>query len=86
MNSPGRLAIDWSAKARVDLRAIPLDIARQILDCIDRYSRSREGDVKKLKPPQTDLRLRCGDFRVFFRPVGADAIEILRVADRKDAY
>jgi hypothetical protein len=38
----------------------------QILHCIDRYFASREGDVKKLKPPLTGFRLRCADYRVFF--------------------
>jgi mRNA-degrading endonuclease RelE of RelBE toxin-antitoxin system len=86
MSVPGRLAIEWSVKGRADLRAIPLEDARRILECIDRFSRSRDGDVKKLKEPQTDLRLRCGDFRVFFRPAGPDAIEVLRVVNRSDAY
>jgi mRNA-degrading endonuclease RelE of RelBE toxin-antitoxin system len=33
---------------------------------VDRYLASRTGDVKKLKPPLTGFRLRCGDYRLFF--------------------
>jgi len=38
----------------------------QILHCVDRYLANRTGNVKKLKPPFTGFRLRCGDHRVFF--------------------
>ncbi len=58
----------------------------QILYCLDRYLASRSGDVKKLKPPRTDFRLRCGDYRLFFEPTGENAIEIMGVRNRKDAY
>jgi len=42
--------------------------------------------VKKLKPPLTGFRLRCGDFRVFFRFKEENTIEITGVKDRKVAY
>ncbi len=60
------MTILWSPEARTDLRAIDREPAMQILYCLDRYLPSRTGDVKKLKPPLTGLRLRCGDYRVFF--------------------
>jgi hypothetical protein len=58
--APERIAVIWSPEARANLRAIEREIAMQILHCIDRYLASRTGDVKKLKPPRTDFRLRCG--------------------------
>ena len=61
-----RIAVIWSAEARADLRAIERETAMQILHCVDRYLASRTGDVKKLKPPRTGFRLRCGDYRIFF--------------------
>jgi mRNA-degrading endonuclease RelE of RelBE toxin-antitoxin system len=64
--APERIAIEWSPEARPDLRAIERRIAMQILHCLDDYITRRVGDVKKLKPPRTDYRLRCGDYRVFF--------------------
>jgi len=84
--APERIAVIWSPEARVDLRAIEQETAMQILHCIDRYLTSRTGDVKKLKPPRTGLRLRCGDYRVFFDLKGENTIEITGVRHRREAY
>ncbi len=83
---PQRIAIVWSPEARADLRAIDREPALQILHCIDRYLASRAGDVKKLKPPRTGFRLRCGDFRVFFDQKDENAIEVTGVKNRKEGY
>jgi mRNA interferase RelE/StbE len=80
-----RVGVVWSPEARADLRAIDRDQALQILSCMSRYLSDRIGDVKKLKAPLTGLRLRCGDYRVFFDQEG-DKIEITSVRHRKDAY
>lgn len=58
----------------------------QILHCIDRYLSSRNGDVKKLKPPLPGFRLRCGDYRAFFEVKGESTIEITGVRHRREAY
>lgn len=84
--APRRIAILWSPEARADLRTIERETAMQILSCLDRYQISRSGDIKKLKPPLTGFRLRCGDYRVFFDPKDENSIEITGVVDRKDAY
>lgn len=84
--APERIAIIWSPEARAGPRAIGRGTAIQVLYCIDRNLTSRDGDVKKLKPPLTGFRLRCGDYRVFFDLVGEDAIEITGVHNRRDAY
>ena len=83
---PERIAVHWSPEARADLRAIAREPAMQILYCVDRYLASRTGDVKKLKPPFTGFRLRCGDYRVFFDLKNDDAIEVTAVRHRKEAY
>ena len=44
------------------------------------------GDVKKLHPPRRDLRLSVGDYRIFFLSLGRDAVEILGVKHRSQAY
>jgi mRNA-degrading endonuclease RelE of RelBE toxin-antitoxin system len=67
---PGRIAAIWSPEARADLRALERGTAMQILFCLDRYLATCTGDVKKLKPPLTGFRLRCGDYRIFFRLFG----------------
>ena len=84
--TPQRIAISWSPEGRADLRAIEREAAMQILKCIDRYRASRAGDIKKLRPPSTGFRLRCGDFRVFFDQGHETTIEITGVRNRKDAY
>ena len=84
--APERIAVIWSPDARADIRAIERENAVQILHCIDRYLSTRAGDVKKLKPPRIDFRLRCGDYRVFFDFRDANAIEISGVRHRREAY
>lgn len=81
-----RIAITWSPEARADLRAIDRETAIQILHCIDRYLSNRAGDLKKLKPPETGFRLRCGDYRVFFDHGNETMIEITGVRHRREAY
>jgi mRNA-degrading endonuclease RelE of RelBE toxin-antitoxin system len=84
--APERIAVIWSPEGRVDLRAIDRETAIQILHCVDRYLASRSGDVKKLKPPRTGFRLRCGDYRVFFDQKNDTTITITGVRHRREAY
>jgi len=84
--APPRIGIIWSPEARADLRAIDRDTALQILYCVDRYLSTRSGGVKRLKPPQSGFRLRCGDYRVFFEQMGVNTITITGVRHRREAY
>ena len=84
--SERRLSIRWSEEARAGLRRIDRQTALEILHCTDRYLATRNGDVKKLKPPQTGFRLRCGDYRLFFELKSETEIEILGVRHRREAY
>ncbi len=81
-----RLSICWSDEARADLRRIDRQTALDILHCTDRYLATRNGDVKKLKPPQTGFRLRCGDYRLFFELRNETIIEVIGVRHRREAY
>ena len=81
-----RLTINWSLDARANLRAIDRETALDILHCIDRYITTRNGDVKKLKLPMTGFRLRCGDYRIFFKQTGENGISITGVLHRSQAY
>lgn len=83
---PEPIAVLWSVEARADLRSIERITAMRILYCLTRYLESRSGNVKKLKPPRTGLRLRCGDYRLFFDHRDEHTIEITGVKDRKEAY
>lgn len=84
--APERIAVIWSPEARTDLRAIERETAMQILYCIDRYLANRSGDVKKLRPPLTGFRLRCGDYRMFFDFKNENTVEITGVRNRREAY
>lgn len=84
--APQRIAVIWSPEARADLRAIDRETAMQILHCVDRYLSNRAGDVKKLKPPRTGFRLRCGDYRVFFDQQDENTITVSTVRNRREAY
>lgn len=83
---PERIAVIWSPEARADLRAIDRATAMQILYCLDRFLATRKGDVKKRKTPLTGLRLRCGDYRLFFECKDPANIEITGVRPRDKAY
>ena len=82
----GRIGVIWSTDARANLRAIDRETAMQILHCVDRYLTNRAGDVKKLRPPLTGFRLRCGDYRIFFDHREENELEITSVRHRRDAY
>ena len=82
----GRIGVIWSTDARANLRAIDRETAMQILHCVDRYLASRTGDVKKLKPPRTGFRLRCGDYRIFFDQKDENTIAVSAVRHRREAY
>ena len=84
--APGRLSIVWAEQARNDLRAIDRTAALDILHCTDRYLATRVGDVKRLKPPQSGFRLRCGDYRLFFDQSGEEGIQVTAVRHRREAY
>lgn len=84
--APPRLSIVWSLVARADLRSINRETALEILHCVDRYLATRNGDMKKLKPPQTGFRLRCGDYRIFFVQPSEHVLFVTGVRHRREAY
>jgi len=81
-----RIGVSWGTVGRSDVRSIDRETAMQILQCIERYLANRSGDVKKLKPPRTGFRLRCGDYRVFFDNKEENTIEVTAVRHRREAY
>ena len=81
------LSIIWSPEARADVRAIDRETAMTLLRAIGRYLKTEAGDVKQLKSFDPPLfRLRIGDWRAVYRRREGDAIEIVRVRHRRDAY
>ena len=82
------MEVRWSARAEKDLVALARAdqrLAERIFQGIERFGTSGEGDVKKLVGGGERWRLRIGDWRIIFKR-RADEIEVLRVANRRDAY
>jgi mRNA-degrading endonuclease RelE of RelBE toxin-antitoxin system len=84
--SEARKSVVWALEARTQLRAIDRQTALRILHAVDDYLANGAGDVKKLRPPRDEFRLRVGDYRVFFRQVAPLAIKITGVKHRSEAY
>ena len=84
--APIRLSISWADQAKADVRGIDRSTALQILYCVDRYLANRQGNVTPLTSPLTGLRLRCGDYRVFFKFASQHVVHVSRVLHRGEAY
>ena len=78
--------IVWTGPAAADVRRLDRPTALRILSALHRFAESGTGDVKRLAGKREELRLRIGDYRLFFVYTAAAALEIRRVLHRKDAY
>jgi mRNA-degrading endonuclease RelE of RelBE toxin-antitoxin system len=59
----------------------------RLLKALARFLETETGNVKQLQGfDPTQYRLRIGDWRVIFRKTGAEAIEVVRVRNRREAY
>jgi mRNA interferase RelE/StbE len=76
--------IIWTESAKADVRRLDKPTAMRILAALHRFAEVGEGDVKALQG-RDELRLRIGDYRLFFVASG-DALEIRSVAHRSEAY
>lgn len=76
--------IIWTEPAKADVRRLDKPTAMRILSALHRFAEAGEGDVKALQGRE-ELRLRIGDYRLFFVVTG-EAIEIRSVAHRSEAY
>jgi mRNA interferase RelE/StbE len=77
--------IVWTDPARTDVRSLSKPTAVHILSALHRFAESGTGDVKALQGRE-ELRLRIGDYRLFFVCPDSDTIEIRRVRHRGEAY
>lgn len=78
-------AIVWTDPARADVRSLSKPIAMHILAALHRFAEAGVGDVKALQGRE-ELRLRIGDYRLFFVCPAPDTIEVRRVHHRSEAY
>ena len=80
------LSIQWTDEARADIRSLDRTTAMNIFDGVYRFAVSGAGDVRALKGRHAGkLRLRLGDYRVFFTSDGK-VLRILAVRNRSEAY
>ena len=77
--------IVWTGPAKADVRALSKPSAMHILSALHRFAESGTGDVKALQGRE-ELRLRIGDYRLFFVCPDSETIEIRRVRHRGEAY
>ena len=78
--------IAWTEQAKADVRDVDKATAMRILHALHRFAESGTGDVKALQGDIEELRLRIGDYRLFFVCTGSDVIEVRRVRHRREAY
>jgi len=57
--------IGWTEPAKADVRRLDRPTAMHILSALHRFAESGAGDVKALQGKE-ELRLRIGDYRLFF--------------------
>jgi mRNA interferase RelE/StbE len=77
--------IVWADPAKADVRSLSKPAAMHILSALHRFAESGAGDVKALQGRE-ELRLRIGDYRLFFVCADPDTIEVRRVRHRSEAY
>ncbi|MBI5281379.1 MAG: type II toxin-antitoxin system RelE/ParE family toxin [Candidatus Solibacter usitatus] len=78
--------IAWTEQARTDVRGLDKSTAMRILHALHRFAESGTGDIKALQGGVEELRLRVGDYRIFFVYADGDVIEVRRVSHRRAAY
>ena len=76
----------WRGRSQARILAIDRETAMDILRAIGEYLTAGAGNVKKLRPPRRELRLRVGDYRVFFVSRGPRSVDVLAVRHRSEAY
>lgn len=75
----------WTEQAKADVRGLDKPAAMRILYALHRFAESAVGDLKRLQNAE-ELRLRVGDYRLFFVLSGERTIEVRRIVHRSDAY
>lgn len=77
----------FSARSLRDLRKLDSRIRTHVVRGIERYAATGIGDVNRVKAQSRgQLRLRVGDWRVFFTKPDQGIIEINSILHRRNAY
>jgi mRNA interferase RelE/StbE len=76
--------IVWTDPAKADVRRLDKATAMRVFGALQRFAETGEGDLKSLQG-RDELRLRIGDYRLFF-VFADDAIEVRHILHRREAY
>ena len=78
----------WKRSAEKELRKLPKEMIRKLLDQVSMLSRDPfPAGVKKLVNSESVYRLRIGDYRLIFRVEQPKLIiEVILVGHRRDVY
>jgi mRNA interferase RelE/StbE len=77
--------VQFKPTAIKDLKKIPQNLVRNILEKIEILQTDLQGDVKKLTNFTPEYRLRVGRYRVLFE-INQEKIVIYRVLHRSKSY
>jgi mRNA interferase RelE/StbE len=83
--SSRRFHVEYTPLAVENLRALPKNVAGQIIRKISRLESGLTANIKKLRQADFGYRLRMGDYRILF-DVEGDTIVIQKIGHRKDVY
>ena len=82
---PGRTKLSFSVRALRDLRHVDPRTRDRIVAHIERLAETGAGDIKRVQK-RDGLRLRVGDWRVFFTRPSKGIVEIDAILHRREAY
>lgn len=77
--------IRFTKRASKELKKLPKDIQKRIVDRIEDLENELGGDVRRLTDHDPHFRLRVGDYRVLFDTEDS-IVTIYRVVNRREAY
>lgn len=77
--------VQFKPTAIKDLKKIPKNLIRNILEKIELLQTDLQGDVKKLTNFTPEYRLRVGKYRILFE-INQEKIVIYRVLHRSKSY
>ena len=79
--------IAYTDRAKRDFRALDRGIAARVSQALNRLAETGYGDVTRVRGWGETLRLRVGDWRVFFSwDRDENVIRVLSVRHRREAY
>ncbi len=80
--------IEWKRSAAKELRQLPNDIIKKVLEAVEELSSNPfSPKTKKLIGSEHTFRIRVGDYRIIYNIYSKILIiEIIRVGHRRDIY